>query len=230
MSEKVCRGIVAENSPNYNNTWHVKDDLGTTAKSAAFVPHGKHEFWWREGYADGWYKHQPGIGNEYSPPWEGSMSLIDDGDLEGAIAAYDEGFDEGQADAISGKEKKKFYASKNAAGSVPVPFSGTEEEKRKNNATHNIDFSEEDARCMFCDCKMWHKAYDYPCGERVPRMDVAKRDVVAAYLASTGWNCKVCDYTNMDDYSRCINCSYGKKNMSDAEAEERKFDLNDGEW
>ena len=53
---------------------------------------------------------------------------------------------------------------------VPVPFSGTQEEKDANYGTHY--FGGIDSRCFMCDSKPWHKAADYPCGESVPRQTI----------------------------------------------------------
>ena len=56
----------------------------------------------------------------------------------------------------------------------PIPFQGTEEEKKANFATHH--FWADDGveyRCCDCDCKPWHKAAFYPCGtENIPRQNV----------------------------------------------------------
>ena len=53
----------------------------------------------------------------------------------------------------------------------PVPFTGTTEEAEANFATHSFgyDGDDYDARCMYCDAKVWHKAATYPCGSDVPR-------------------------------------------------------------
>ena len=52
----------------------------------------------------------------------------------------------------------------------PVPFSGTPEEADANFNTHRFSGDMDgDYRCGFCDCKPWHKAAHYPCGEPTPR-------------------------------------------------------------
>lgn len=43
----------------------------------------------------------------------------------------------------------------------PNSFTGTEEARKANNATHNIDGDA--SRCMNCDCRPWGTWYDYPC-------------------------------------------------------------------
>lgn len=55
----------------------------------------------------------------------------------------------------------------------PVPFHGTEEERRANLASHNfITYSDGEAECANCFCKPWHTAANYPCGEEPPREHV----------------------------------------------------------
>lgn len=55
---------------------------------------------------------------------------------------------------------------------MPVPFAGTEEERRANHATHHwVTYDmEEPPECANCCAKEWHVAADYPCGEEPPRM------------------------------------------------------------
>lgn len=57
----------------------------------------------------------------------------------------------------------------------PVAFPGTEAEKRANYATHCfVSWDPDDCtRCTYCDCKTWHVAADYPCGQEPPRETVA---------------------------------------------------------
>lgn len=50
----------------------------------------------------------------------------------------------------------------------PVPFSGTDEERERNQQTHRWTYYDE-ARCDACDCKAWHEAANYPCGQEPPR-------------------------------------------------------------
>jgi hypothetical protein len=58
-------------------------------------------------------------------------------------------------------------------GSRPVPFPGTDEQRRLNRATHSFVFEgspeDGDMRCLGCDCKPGYVSADYPCGEEVPR-------------------------------------------------------------
>lgn len=53
----------------------------------------------------------------------------------------------------------------------PVPFGGTRMEAEANFATHSFGYSGDDldARCLYCDSKVWHKSATYPCGSDVPR-------------------------------------------------------------
>jgi hypothetical protein len=62
--------------------------------------------------------------------------------------------------------------------SVPVEFSGSEEERKANYATHafvTYTWGEDDAetRCMNCDARPSHVAADYPCGTEPPRKVVS---------------------------------------------------------
>jgi hypothetical protein len=55
----------------------------------------------------------------------------------------------------------------------PIPFKGTEEQKEANFRTHYFGMGADlDSRCHYCDCKPWHKAAFYPCGEEPPRHNV----------------------------------------------------------
>jgi hypothetical protein len=55
----------------------------------------------------------------------------------------------------------------------PVRFGGTEAERDRNFRTHDFhasgDPEDGDVRCWRCDCKPWHAAASYPCGEEPPR-------------------------------------------------------------
>lgn len=55
----------------------------------------------------------------------------------------------------------------------PIPFKGSQEERIANRQTHYwglISFADiDEVRCLDCDCKPWHVAADYPCGEEPPR-------------------------------------------------------------
>lgn len=52
----------------------------------------------------------------------------------------------------------------------PVEFSGTDEERDANRATHCWMYDhEEPPRCTYCDAATYHVAADYPCGEEPPR-------------------------------------------------------------
>jgi hypothetical protein len=54
----------------------------------------------------------------------------------------------------------------------PIPFSGSEAEKRANYASHMFITWDEETHCSNCDCKPWHKAAYYPCGTNPPRETV----------------------------------------------------------
>lgn len=60
-----------------------------------------------------------------------------------------------------------FYTS-----TVPVAFSGTEEERQSNRESHNFSYDCEEVRCFNCDSRPSHTAADYPCGTKVPRATV----------------------------------------------------------
>jgi hypothetical protein len=55
----------------------------------------------------------------------------------------------------------------------PVRFTGTEEERAANRATHNFfrtgGHDDYELRCGHCDAKPWHAAAEYPCGTEPPR-------------------------------------------------------------
>ena len=54
----------------------------------------------------------------------------------------------------------------------PVPFNGTKKKKKKNFRTHQWStFDGIDYNCAACDCKPWHAAASYPCGEEPPRQN-----------------------------------------------------------
>jgi hypothetical protein len=58
----------------------------------------------------------------------------------------------------------------------PVQFSGSEEERAANLASHSFTWSDPDTRCTFCDCKPWHQAASYPCGDEPPREVIVTDD------------------------------------------------------
>lgn len=55
----------------------------------------------------------------------------------------------------------------------PIPFTGTDEERTANRATHRFmaEFDGE-IRCIDCEHKIWHTGADYPCGEEPDRETV----------------------------------------------------------
>jgi len=55
---------------------------------------------------------------------------------------------------------------------APIPFQGSRQEAEANFKTH--DFYQVDMfeyRCGKCDCKPWHEAAFYECGNEPPRKD-----------------------------------------------------------
>jgi len=56
-------------------------------------------------------------------------------------------------------------------GSRPVPFEGTQDEATDNFNSHHFryDYDNDEVRCVKCDCKDWHQAARYPCGDEPPR-------------------------------------------------------------
>lgn len=57
---------------------------------------------------------------------------------------------------------------------LPLPFGGTEEERRVNYDTHRFYEFHGEIRCDECDCRPGHRAASYPCGYRVPRYTVVR--------------------------------------------------------
>lgn len=55
---------------------------------------------------------------------------------------------------------------------VPLPFSGTEEQRRRNYRSHFWDYMR--ARCVDCDVRYGSTSSFYRCGAPVPRMEVAR--------------------------------------------------------
>lgn len=62
---------------------------------------------------------------------------------------------------------------------IPVPFEGTDEEKKANYNSHTWGTSYDEVRCSVCDCKPWHYHAEYPCGVEAPRMDIEAGDFSA---------------------------------------------------
>jgi hypothetical protein len=56
---------------------------------------------------------------------------------------------------------------------IPAPFKGTTEQAKANFKTHRFG-NDDDFRCGDCDCKPWHTASAYPCGEEPPRIFVTE--------------------------------------------------------
>lgn len=56
----------------------------------------------------------------------------------------------------------------------PVRFTGTEEQRIANRASHNFTYydHEEPAECTDCCARTYHVAADYPCGQEPPRETV----------------------------------------------------------
>ena len=52
----------------------------------------------------------------------------------------------------------------------PVPNRADDQRIRKNMNTHQwMTLDNEDWSCLVCDCKDWHVAAGYPCGQEPPR-------------------------------------------------------------
>jgi hypothetical protein len=54
----------------------------------------------------------------------------------------------------------------------PIPFQGSDEERKANRESHNFSYDYEEVRCFNCDCRPSHRAASYPCGAEVPRETV----------------------------------------------------------
>jgi hypothetical protein len=54
----------------------------------------------------------------------------------------------------------------------PFPFDTPDDQIQAmvNYRTHSFAYSDDEARCVSCDCRPTHKASFYPCGEEPPRM------------------------------------------------------------
>lgn len=50
---------------------------------------------------------------------------------------------------------------------APARFQGTDEERRRNQLSH--DFYE--GRCTACDCRPWGRVAEWPCGTEPPRVE-----------------------------------------------------------
>jgi hypothetical protein len=57
---------------------------------------------------------------------------------------------------------------------VPKPFPmdtpNDQMQAMVNYRTHSFAYTDDEARCVDCDCRSTHKASHYPCGEEPPRM------------------------------------------------------------
>jgi hypothetical protein len=53
----------------------------------------------------------------------------------------------------------------------PIPFNGTEQERRANYGSHDWTSFNGEIVCFSCDCKPWYESSYYPCGVDVPRRD-----------------------------------------------------------
>ena len=52
----------------------------------------------------------------------------------------------------------------------PVPNRADDQRIRRNRNTHQwMTLDNEDWSCLVCDCKDWHVAAEYPCGQEPPR-------------------------------------------------------------
>lgn len=68
------------------------------------------------------------------------------------------------------------YGTEPQAVDVPLPFQGTDEEKRANYETHNwVQESMTEVICAKCGAYIYMVASDYPCGEEPPRTIIYKQ-------------------------------------------------------
>lgn len=68
------------------------------------------------------------------------------------------------------------YGFEPQAIDVPLPFQGTDEQKRENYATHNwVQESMTEVVCTKCGAYVYMVASDYPCGEEPPRTIIFKQ-------------------------------------------------------
>lgn len=60
---------------------------------------------------------------------------------------------------------------------APIPFQGTAEEAVANAKTHEfVQVDIDEWRCHRCDCKPWHEAALYECGQEPPRADMTSEE------------------------------------------------------
>ena len=54
----------------------------------------------------------------------------------------------------------------------PFPFDTPDDQMQAmvNYRTHSFAYTDDEVRCVDCDCRPTHKASFYPCGEEPPRM------------------------------------------------------------
>lgn len=68
------------------------------------------------------------------------------------------------------------YGTEPQAVDVPLPFQGTDEEKRANHETHNwAQESMTEVSCTKCGAYIYMVASNYPCGEEPPRTIIYKQ-------------------------------------------------------
>lgn len=68
------------------------------------------------------------------------------------------------------------YGFEPQAVDVPLPFQGTDEQKRANYETHNwVRESITEVICSQCGAYVYMVASDYPCGEDPPRTIIYKQ-------------------------------------------------------
>jgi hypothetical protein len=68
------------------------------------------------------------------------------------------------------------YGTEPQAVDVPLPFQGTDEQKRANYETHNwVQESITEVICSRCGAYIYMVASDYPCGEEPPRTIIFKQ-------------------------------------------------------
>lgn len=77
---------------------------------------------------------------------------------------------------------------------MPVPFSGTQDQRIANRKTHywREDYGAE-VLCFNCEAKPWHVAAEYPCGTSPPRQQIPRSEIKDLRDVQTGWATFVAD-------------------------------------
>lgn len=79
--------------------------------------------------------------------------------------------------------------------SAPARFPGTPEEREANRRTHWFDPQFD--RCVDCDCRPWGRIAEWPCGTRVPRVEITQPEAQAE-VARLAAGAALASYVDLD--------------------------------